>query len=154
MSEDLEKQPVRQLSLLMEEVIKLCNELYDYTNTGLRDFVGEDDTEIAEIINSRKKYVDSISELECRIDLLLENEGEAISLHADELPYDIEEFRKKARAILRKVSELDMNAMKQISSKMQKYKDETLKLRNKKNLSAYIRSGTPDSSVSHYDVKK
>lgn len=151
---DNEKQLVQELSSLMDETIKACYELYDYSYAAYKNFSTEEDNAIAEIISKREKYVDAIGELESKIECLIQNNGDFMLNCSIQLPYDYSEFRKKARSILRSVTELDMDSMQMMGTKMQKYKEETLKIRNKKNISAYISSGVDATAISHFDLKK
>ena len=56
----------------------------------------------------------------------------------ESLPPDVDEIRGSIRTVLGDISAKDMEIMKIISGRMQLY--ETLKARNKKNISAYMRT--------------
>ena len=147
------KKDARQLPELMKDALKTCNQLYSYTSANFSVFSGSDDKKIMEVIEGRRKIDDTLREYEKEIDALLpENKS---PLHAqEELPSEVRDFRRAARSILDKVSNLDVKSMNLLSQKMQKYKDETLKIRNKKNLSAYIKASAMNCRSSHYDCKK
>lgn len=74
--------------------------------------------------------------------------------YAGELTCKIEGLRQTARSVLSEIADIDIKAMSLLSEKMQKYKDEILKIRNKKNLSAYIKTGIVRQAGLHYDCKK
>jgi len=148
-----EKEDTRMLSALMEEALKTCNQLYGYTAANFSVFSGSDEKKILEVIDNRRKIVETLLELEKEIDGLLPEKKDAVFAH-EGLPAGVEDFRKSARSVLDKVSNLDLKAMNLLSQKMQRYKEETLKLRNKKNISAYIRTSAMNCRGSRYDCKK
>jgi len=148
-----EKKAARQLPALMEDAQKTCNQLYNYTVANFSVFSGSDDKKILEVIDNRRKIVETLIELEKEIDGFLPRKKDAVFAQ-EELPAGVEDFRRSARSVLDKVSNLDLKAMNLLSQKMQRYKDETLKLRNKKNISAYIRTSAMNCRGSRYDCKK
>lgn len=141
-----------ELLSLMEEAKSVCIMLQNYSEEKLNAFSDEDDLKIVDAIKKRELIINKLIDLEYRIDLILdENEEYA---YGNSLPPEIEEIRQSIRKVLNVITDIDLKAMQLVSSKMQKYKDETLKARNKKNLSAYIKNSFGVSPPSNYDYKK
>ncbi|MPL97405.1 hypothetical protein SDC9_43596 [bioreactor metagenome] len=141
-----------QLLSYMNEVLNVCVMLKEYTQYNQNIFIGNDDKEILKVINKRESYIDKLVSLEYKIDTIFEEVDEYE--YGDVLPHDSELIFSNIRNILKTVMDLDMKAMENIGFKMQKYKDETLKARNKKHLSAYVKTNLVSHSVSNYDFKK
>jgi hypothetical protein len=137
-----------ELRTLMEEALKSCIMLQKYSEKNFGAFLGDDDDRIVEIINNRERFIESLVNLEYKIDIILDEVDEYGS--GESLPPDVDEIRRSIRTVLSEISDKDMEIMTLISGKMQMYKVETLKARNKKSLSAYMRPaqiGEPGDSV-------
>jgi hypothetical protein len=122
----------------MEEALKACIMLQNYSDENFEVFLEGDDDQIVEIINNRERFIESLVNLEYKIDIILDEVDDYGS--GETLPTDVDEIRRSIRSVLSEISVKDMEIMKLISGKMQMYKIETLKARNKKSLSAYMRS--------------
>jgi hypothetical protein len=109
-------------------------------------FAGGDEDRITEAIRCREPLVNALIDMENRRDMLI---GGAASL-----PPEAEKLRGEVRTVLDEVAAMDSMAMDLLREKMQGYRDETLKLRNRKNLSAYMRAGVVKRSGTHCDWKK
>ncbi|NLT13238.1 MAG: hypothetical protein GXY05_02740 [Clostridiales bacterium] len=142
----------RELRILMDQALQTSVALQNYTNENFDSFFGEDDEKINELINSREKMIETLIGIEYRIDSIL-NEAKEYDFGTS-LPADIDDIRRSVRKTLDEVSARDMEIMKLIAGKMQKYKTETLKARNKKNLSAYMRTAFSDETGDSVDFKK
>lgn len=141
-----------KLRLYMGEALKTCVMLLNHTEKYFCSFSSADDEKIIETINEREQIINILINIENKVDFILdENINFAFG---ENLPADIDDIRKTIRSILLTVSNRDMEAMNLISSKMVYYRDETIKARNRKHLSAYIRSGVSIASGSSYDLKK
>jgi hypothetical protein len=127
-----------QLRALMTEALETCQKLRNYTDDNFNVFLGDDDQKILDTINEREHIIDRLMRIESQIDLILDEVREYAKGNA--LPEDIDEIRRSARIVLGDIKAKDMEIMKIISSKMQTLKTETLKVRNKKKLSAYMKT--------------
>ena len=129
-----------ELRSLMAEALRLSAQLQDYTDVNSDVFLSDDDDKILEVLENREKYIESLADLEVRIDTVVDNEDGhdpcAVPLS------DVQDLRRSVRSVLADVAAKDMKVMKLISSRMQIYRDETLKARSKQNLTAYMRSGS------------
>lgn len=142
----------RDLRTLMDQALQTCVALQNYSDACFDTFLSEDDAKITEIINNREKLIEKLIGIEYKTGILLD-ELDARD-NTKSLPADVDEIRRSVRAILNEVSVKDMEMMKLIGSKMQKYKVETLKARNKKNLSAYMRTAFSDEPGDSIDFLK
>lgn len=141
-----------KLLFYMEEALKTCVILLNHTEKNFCTFSSNDDGKIIETINEREQIINILINLENKVDVILdENINFAFG---ENLPADIDDIRKTIRSVLFTVSNRDLEAMNLISSKMQYYRDETIKARNRKHLSAYIRSGVSLAAGNSYDLKK
>lgn len=127
-----------EMRSLMEEAYRQCVKLQNYSDENFQVFLSDNDDAMIDVINSREKIIESLINIEYQIDMILE-EVDEYGLGGS-LPPDIDEIRSSIRTVLSSVSGKDMEMMKIISGRMQMYKIETLKARNKKNLSAYMRT--------------
>lgn len=141
-----------QLRSLMEEMLSACVVLEQFTNENCDVFLSDDDKKIMEVIQKREEIVNTLIDLECRIDLVLHEDNECA--YGKNPPLETDEIKKTIRSVLSAVSDMDMEAMKTLGSKMQKYRNETIKARNRKHLSAYIRSSAAEQLGNSYDYKK
>lgn len=127
-----------QLRALMTEALETCQKLRNYTDDHFNVFLGDNDQKILDTIDEREHIIDRLMSIENQIDLILDEVREYAKGNA--LPADIDEIRHSARIVLGDIKAKDMEIMKIISSKMQTLKTETLKVRNKKKLSAYMKA--------------
>lgn len=141
-----------QLLSLMREALNTCMLLQRFSKENISVFSGEDDEKIVKVIKERESIINILINLEYKIDLILDDVDEYAC--GNDLPAEIDEIRQTIRPVLSTVIELDLRAMQLLSGKMQKYKDETLKVRNKKHLSAYIKANWETHPYSSYDYKK
>jgi hypothetical protein len=123
---------------LMQEALHLCILLQNYTDENFHVLMSDDDEKIIEIIDKRAEFIDSLADIDSRIDALLDDPEE--DSRGESLPPDAEDIRRSVRAVLSDISAKDMELMMIISGRMQTYRNETLKARSKQSLSAYIRS--------------
>jgi hypothetical protein len=141
-----------QLRTLIDQALQTCVALQNYTNENFDSFFREDDEKINEIIANREKMIEALIDIEYKTDAILNEAKEYDSCKS--LPPDIDNIRRSVRTILSEISMKDMEIMKLIAGKMQKYKTETLKARNKKSLSAYMRTAFSDEPGDSFDFKK
>ncbi|NLA86363.1 MAG: hypothetical protein GX847_03580 [Clostridiales bacterium] len=141
-----------ELRTLMELALQTCIALQNYSDENFNVLLKEDDEKIAEVIDNREKIIEALIDIEYKIDIILDEVEEYD--YGNSLPPDVDELRRSARSVLNEISERDMEVMKHIGSKMQKYKNETLKARNKKNLTAYMRTAFSDEPGDSVDFKK
>lgn len=141
-----------QLVLYMREALNVCIKLQAFTKQNQDAFQGEDDQMIIQVIAKREIIIDQLVKLEYKIDLILDQVDDYCNGNA--LPHDVEALRNRIVEISSDILSMDMKAAKYISMKVQKYKDETLKARNKKNLSAYIKTNLMSKSFGSYDLKQ
>jgi hypothetical protein len=127
-----------RLQSLMAEALETCQLLQVFSDDNFQVFFSDDDDKILDVIARREEIIEKLLGIENNVDLLLEEAGEYKNGRA--LPEDIEEIRRSVRQVLNDVSARDIEIMKIISSKMHVYKTETLKARNKKNISAYMKA--------------
>lgn len=140
------------LMRLMHQAYELCRQLQQCYTEVTEDISDIDDNKIVLFVDSREKVIEELIAVEYRIDLLLDEvEG---STAGQSLPPEAEGIRQSIRNMLHDISARDLEIMKIISSKMQTYKTETLKARNKKNLSAYIGQTTMHQTRSHINLLK
>lgn len=139
-----------ELRALMEEALQECIRLQTFSEENFDVFMGDDDARILEVINKRECFIESLVSLEYRIDGIL-NDVEEYG-YGESLPPEADEIRQAIRKVLGQISARDMEIMKLISGRMQRYKTETLKARNKKSLTAYMSSAqapAPGDSVDY-----
>lgn len=141
-----------ELRDLMEQALSTCIALQNYSDENFNVFLSEDDAEIAEVINNREKMIETLISIEYRTDMILDEVDDYE--YGEALPADVDDIRQSVRRILNEISGKDMEIMKLISGRMQMYKIETLKARNKKNLSAYMRSTFSDEPGDSIDFSK
>jgi hypothetical protein len=141
-----------ELHTLMDQALQISVALQKYSDESFGTFLSEDDEKIAEVISNREKMIETLVGIEYKTDIILDESEEYD--YGKALPPDIEKIRRSVRAVLNDVSVKDMEIMKLIGSKMQKYKTETLKARNKKSLSAYMKTAFSDEPGDSIDLKK
>lgn len=137
---------------LMAETFRICTELEQFTRENFLLLQDEDDRKIIWMIQEREKYINALLQLEYKIDLLFD-EVDAYE-YGDCLPPEADRLQQSSRAVLHSISELDMQAMKLVSTRLQEYRDKTVKARNRKHLSAYIKTGAPAHRYSSCDFTK
>ncbi len=141
-----------ELRTLMDLALQTCIALKNYSDENFNTLLKEDDEKLTEVINNREEIIEALIDLEYKIDIILDEVEEYD--YGNSLPPDVDELRMSARSVLNDISEKDMEVMKHIGSKMQMYKNETLKARNKKNLTAYMRTAFSDEPGDSVDFKK
>lgn len=141
-----------ELCTLMDQALETCIKLQGYTAENFDVFRGDDDAKIAEVIDYREKLVEALTNIEYKADLIM-NDNRTYNSE-ESIPQDVEERRRSVRAVLRDVLQKDMEIMKIISRRMQIYKVETLRARNKKNISAYMRTSFSTEPGDSVDFKK
>jgi hypothetical protein len=141
-----------ELRALMEQALATCVELQKYSDDHFEVFLSGDDAKITEVIDNREKMIETLIGIEYKTDIILDDVEEYD--YGEALPPDVDELREAVRTVLCDVSAKDMEIMKIISGRMQMYKIETLKARNKKNLSAYMRTTFSDEPGDSVDFVK
>ncbi len=131
-----------ELRDLMGQALDTCVLLQDYSENNFDVFLSDDDAKITEVINNREKLIEKLISIEYKTDIILDEVEEYD--FGQSLPQDVDEIRETIRKVLGDVSVKDLEIMKLISSRMQMYKIETLKARNKKSLSAYMKTAFSD----------
>lgn len=126
------------LLLLMNQAHDTCVMLQNYSDENYHVFQSGDDEKIFEVISNREKIIESLADIENKIDALLDEAAK--SVHGKSLLAKAEALRLSIRSILNDIAVRDIEIMKTISSRMHAYKIEILKARNKMNLSAYMRN--------------
>jgi transcription termination factor NusB len=141
-----------ELQALMEQALEKSIELQKYSDEHFDVFLSGDDSKITEVINNREKMIEALIGIEYKGDIILDAVEEYD--YGQSLPPDTDEIRQAVRAVLGGVSTQDMEIMKLISNRMQMYKIETLKARNKKNISSYMRTAFSDEPGDSVDFSK
>lgn len=141
-----------ELLSLMQEALETCVSLQNYSDENLEVFLGDGDTNILKAVDDREKIIDKLINIEYKVDTLLDQEASYKGGKA--LPQDVDTIRRSVRTVLSEIAAKDMYIMTVISSKMQAYKIETLKARNKKSLSAYMKSALTDELGDSFDFSK
>lgn len=142
----------RDLRALMEQALQTSVALQEYTDESFNTFLGDDDEKINEVISNREKLIETLIGIEYKTDIIL-NEAEEYDF-GESLPADVEEIRRSVRTVLNEISARDIKIMQLIAGKMQMYKNETLKARNRKSLSAYMRTAFSDETGDSIDFKR
>lgn len=140
------------LRRLLRDAFDTCVLLKNYTDEHFSCLCEEDDEEIIEVIENREIIIEKLMDIEHQIDVLLDEAGTADS--GLSLPNDIEELQLTIRKMLSEISARDLEFMTIISSKMQEYRNETLKARNKKSLTAYMNAAFVDEPGDSIDFSK
>ncbi|MEL4106707.1 hypothetical protein AAFA46_07730 [Oscillospiraceae bacterium WX1] len=146
------EQHITVLRTLMAEALDISRTLKAYTDEHYDVFLSGDDEKIVAVVNDREKIIEKLVSIEYQIDDLFENVDAFENGRA--LPPDAEALRRAARAVLRDVSKKDLDIMKIIGGKMKIYKNETLKARNKKNISAYMKTVLSEQPGDSVDLSK
>lgn len=132
------KETNTKLLFLMKEALSVCTMLYDYSFEKMNHLDLLSDEEVLQTIQEREPFLNQLINLEYQIyDILDESD---IELHSIKLPDDVESIRQTVRQVLNEIDKIDDQAINCLSDKIQIYKNDALKARNKKNLSAYIQS--------------
>lgn len=141
-----------ELRALMDQALETCVLLHNYSDENFDVFISDDDAKITEVINNREKIIEILIGIEYKTDIILDEVDEYG--YGQSLPQDVDEIRASVRAVLSDISVKDMEIMKRVSGRMQMYKIETLKARNKRNLSAYMRTAFSDEPGDSVDFMK
>ncbi|MPM15990.1 hypothetical protein SDC9_62364 [bioreactor metagenome] len=142
-------QAAAELRPLMEEALTRCLSLRQFSEASIRIFTEGSDEDILEFLAQRDAIIADLAALESRFDTMLEDLGEK-----RDLPQDVARLRGKVRAVLAEVGELDLRAMELLRTRMQEYKDATLKARSREHISAYIESGHGTSLGGQYNQSR
>jgi len=122
---------------LLQEAYRVCRELYDLTLNRLGVLNGDSDEAIIAFIDSREVLINKLVALEYRVYMIFDNYDAYENGRL--LPGEIEAERLKTRRLVNAITELDLEVIKLLSVKVQAYKDKTLKIRNRKHISAYLK---------------
>jgi hypothetical protein len=133
-----------KLRTLMATALETCLQLKALTEDSHQVFLGDDDEKILNVLDRREEIIQRLIGIEKQIDLIFNEAAEYDG--GRRLPEDVDQLRQSARRVLDDISTGDMEIMKLVSSRMQAYKTETLKARNRKNISAYIRTPYAEQS--------
>ncbi|NCB50670.1 MAG: hypothetical protein EOM54_02135 [Clostridia bacterium] len=139
----------RRLLSLLEETLAVSEELLRFTREKHSAFAGGDEKEMAETLREREKNISALINMECKIDLVLEQAG----LHIGSLPHEAEALRQSIRSSLDSVTEIDIGSINLISGQLQEYRDLTIKARNKKKISAYMKTGIYRNRDNSFDLR-
>jgi len=139
-----------ELSDVTKEALNACEQLVSYTNENFYCLEEKDCDKIKEIIEGRDPLIANLMDIESKIDLLYEKYGANDEKYAEE----IDALKKSVRAVLDRISQLDLKAMSILGSKMQEYKDKVISVQNKKSISSYLKSSSISYSGSNYDIKE
>jgi cell division FtsZ-interacting protein ZapD len=145
--EACEKKKSRLIALLYD-TLRASEELLSFSQQRSHIVLGEDDAEIIETLIEREEYINALISLENEIDIVLEEDGSSDS----DLPPEAEKIRLSIRYVLDKVTEIDVEAINVLSENLKKYKEYTIIARNKKRISAYIRTSNISYSVRGMDL--
>lgn len=140
---------LRLLSLLAE-ALETSRELLDYTRQKYDVLYSGNNGQLTEALGEREKFISALTNLECRTDLVLEELG----MRLGDLPQEAERLRQAIRSTLGAVTEMDVKLISAMSAHLQEYKDLTIKARNKKHISAYLKAGMLKSQGNRFDIKK
>lgn len=127
-----------KLLSLMKEALSVCTMLYDYSFEKMNHLDLLSDEEVLQTIQEREPFLNQLINLEYQIYDILD--ASDIELNNIKLPDDVENVRQTVRQVLNEIDKIDDQAINCLSDKIQIYKNDALKARNKKNLSAYIQS--------------
>lgn len=137
---------------LMDQALEICVSLQTYSDENFNVFLSDDDAKITEVINVREKMIERLIGIEYKTDIILDAVEEYD--YGQTLPQDVDRIRESIRTVLSDLTAKDLEIMKLISSRMQIYKIETLKARNKRNLSAYMKTAFSDETGDSVDFTK
>ncbi|HBR08672.1 MAG TPA: hypothetical protein DD735_07240 [Clostridiales bacterium] len=125
-----------ELIAALKEMLKAGGALFRFTRDQYGVLTGDDESGIMEALGEREQIIAVLMNLDNKIDSLLEEAG----LRRDALPPDAEALRLDIRSALGAVTEIDIAVITHISGRLQKYKDLTIKARNQRHISAYLKS--------------
>lgn len=137
-----------ELRALMASALETCLQLKAFSEDNHQVFLGDDDEQILNAVDRREEIIQRLIGIENKIGLIFEEVDDYNGGRC--LPEDVDQLRQSVRRVLDDISTGDTEIMKLVSTRMQAYKTETLKARNRKNISAYIR--TPYSEQSGESV--
>lgn len=129
---------------MFKEAHRICCELYELNLRNLNKLSGGTDEDIINFIYDREVIINKLVIIEYNIYSQIEKIDEYNGGHR--LPPDIEAERVRTRQLIGSITELDQQAIEAVSSKVQLYKEKTLKTRNNKNISAYLKTSLTVSS--------
>ena len=123
---------------MFKEAHRVCCELYELTLRNISRLQEGTDDDIVKFIHNRELVINKLVVIEYNIYLVLENIDEYEN--GRYLPPEIETERLRTRQLIGAISELDQQAIEAVSGRVQSYKEKTLKTRNNKNISAYLKT--------------
>ncbi len=141
-----------KLRTLMAAALETCLQLKAFNEDSYQVFLGDDDEKILNAVDRREEIIQRLIGIESKIDLILDEAAEYDG--GRRLPEDVDQLRQSVRRVLDDIGAGDMEIMKLVSSRMQAYKTETLKARNRKNISAYIRTPYAEQSGESVNLVK
>jgi hypothetical protein len=139
-----------RLMSLLQETLEASEKLKAFTRQNQDVLSGSDEKKIIEVLRHREKMLGDLINLEYGIERTLD----ALGLAVDSLPPDAEKLRSAIRATLDAVTETDVVSINCIRSHLQEYRDLTIRLRNKKHVSAYLKSARLSPRESSFDTIK
>lgn len=139
----------RLLSLL-RETLAVSERLKRFTRQRQDVLSGGDEKKILETLREREKIIDELTNPEYEIERLLDTLG----LDLGSLPPEAEALRLAIRSELSAVTETDVSAINVMRGHLQEYKDLTIRLRNKKHVSAYLKSYMFRPQANRFDAIK
>jgi hypothetical protein len=130
------EQKYHELMSLMTKDLKISADLLNISKELIIILQSDDDQKLSAAIQEREQYIHALVIFEHGINLITDEIGK----YGKALPPEVPEMSRLIRHGLDEVSKLDEESMYLVCNKMQKYKNEAIKARNKKHISAYLRS--------------
>lgn len=142
-----------ELLSMFKEAHCICCELYELTLKNISKLPCSTDDDIIQFIYDREAIINKLVVIENNIYLILDNAEEYDGGHR--LPPEVEAERVRTRQLIGAITELDQQVIEVVSSKVQLYKEKTLKTRNSKHISAYLKTSLAASgSSSNINIAK
>ena len=139
-----------RLAALMREALNTGLELQRFSEENFPVFLEDNEKKIVETLEQREILIHRLVDLEKEIRLI----SDGFNLTDEERMPEFFENRRRLRLILDSVMAMDEKAKKLLEEKMRYYKTRTVSARNKKNISAYIKSGAPDMTDNNVEYLK
>ncbi|MGE4354795.1 MAG: hypothetical protein AB7D36_12015 [Oscillospiraceae bacterium] len=138
-----------RLLSLYKEALRSSYSLLSFTQQKYDILAVSDEIALSAVLKDREELIGSLIDLENQIDRLTETLG----LQNDSLTGEIKSLQASVRSVLDRVSEMDVKAINLLRKKLQTYKNLTMRARNKKNLSAYIKMDLVPQNETHFFVR-
>ncbi len=135
---------------MFKEAHRVCCELYELTLRNISILHEGTDDDIVMFIHNREVIINKLVVIEYNIYLILENIDEYEN--GRRLPPEIDAEKARVRQLIAAISELDQQAIEAVSGRVQSYKEKTLKTRNSKNISAYLKTSLVTATGSSINV--